>query len=291
MTMLSELLRLKAANEPSGGWKPVSSLLPQPGITPFLPPARGIVQPVVGLATEPKTAQALAQCGGGWISKDGRVLTKGSGRLDDALRSYPETTAIVAAHEKAERDYRDLYKKTLTENQALHGDDGETVFNAYNPAPELDRSLASAGWIAVELCREYGAKVMGIDDTLDEADDYRETLVALGDGLGCLVLANKVSQRFDLLYDPSDPDGSVNGVREELDLDVNRFRAKWLSTDEFGHDPVGGYYYVLDEKRRVVQVEPPSDGDEPDPNIKLKPYDHRYENFDDGYDNEASARI
>lgn len=281
MTMLSELLELKAANEPSGGWMPISSRSPQPGITPFLPPSRGIVRPVVGHATDPEIAQALAKCGGGWVSKDGRVLTKGSGHLGEALRSYQETAAVVAAHGRAERDHRDLYSKTLTENQARYGDDGETVFNAYNPAPDLYRSLASAGWIEVELCREYGVKVMGINDELNEADDYRDTLVALGEGLDCLVLANRVSQRFDLLYDPSDPDGSVNGVREELDLDVNRFRAKWLSTDEFGHDPAGGYYYVLDEKRRVVQVEPPSEGDEPDPSIKLKPYDYRYETFED----------
>lgn len=211
----------------------------------FVPAPRGRVNPVVGLATDRPVALALAQGMGGWVNRDGRVLTKGSTVGNTALAALPETAAIVAAYEKAEEDIRACRDAAFDESRAEHiakGRSEETFYfshGTFDLANELEpftRFLDRGGWLKVDLCRDQGVKVMGTESDVVEVDAYRRPLVALADILECRVFDGRVYHWPQLLYDPSEPDGTVKGIRtvddEDDAVEDDRLKARWLSTDE-----------------------------------------------------------
>lgn len=182
-------------------------------ITSFEPAPRGPVAPHAGTVGDRATLQALAKSGGGWVNKDGRVLTRGTLDGDRALLKFGETAPIVQAHVRAVAEREELRSRSYDEAWAEHRASGRPKgsfhfshgsFDVSVPEPELDDMLLAEGWAPVELRRADGLKVMASTCDPVEFDRFRDVFVELADTLGCRLWSGTVRDAEpEVMYDPA----------------------------------------------------------------------------------------
>lgn len=173
---------------------------PEPRFTRFMPAPRGRMKPVVGSIGDKPAMQALALSGGGWLHEDGRLVSNGSCQGTDALRVLPATVPIldrldgelasVKTVRQAEYDAR--LARHLAQGKGeeeFYDDDADQDYAAQiaedHPGPDVEETLARAGWIPLDLRRDRGVKEIRVTAEITRGSSHEGHLTALVNLLDC----------------------------------------------------------------------------------------------------------
>jgi hypothetical protein len=204
MTGLRDLAKTRAPavvdETPSLSPEPAPPYIAPPRFTPFVPAPRGRSAPVVGTIEERDTLRALAQSGGGWLHKDGRIVANGSLFGVDALRTLPELAPLlerldgeaVAAKAAKETERDELLAgylaKGKTDDDFLDDAQESDLYDQLDqdhPGPDVAGELERAGWISLRLRQDRGVKEVAVSGRQSESPAHAGHLETLCSRLGC----------------------------------------------------------------------------------------------------------